>query len=871
MTTDQFLSDINSLEIPINGVRLPTYEPSDRHKRELGLKQSCTNMEFLKALCERGFDKLAVKKGHEQYKEYRDRVKYELEIFDELGFVDYVLLVWDVINYCTEHDIPTGLGRGSAAGSLVLYLSGVTRIDPIRFGLYFERFVSKIRAKKTVIDGITYLDGSLMCDVDMDICYYRRPEVLKYIEEKFKGKTAKILTFNTLSAKLLIKEMGKIVGDKSEDHMSDVTNMIPKNHGQVQDIEDTYYGKKDDKGEWKIKPVEEFVEWCNANKRIFETAIKLNGLIKNKGVHPSGMLISFDELADSCPTELSSDKAIVSSFDMNWVSLFTVKLDALGLRGVSVVDDVCKKLGIKLEDIDLAHPSIYQALQDLKYPHGLFQIEADLAYKTTRDVKPKSLSELSAVLALARPGAMQFIDKFALYTNTGTYESIHPFYDDIVGETGGVVLYQEQLMKMAHKIGFTLDEAEILRRIVGKKKVEEMAKWEKKVYDQCAKIGQPKEVGQVLWKVLDASKDYSFNKSHSVCYAALSAITVYLKFNYPTEFYLSLLKMTRFEPDPISEISKIHKEMIHFGIKLLPPDLTKSKMDFSVEDKDIRFGLSSIKGISEKTVAKLDDFERMHANKFQLFESAKAAGLSIGIVAALIQAGTLEGFGKSRSLMVYEAQLWNVMKEKEKIAAMNLGPQFNYHLANIVRHIHQNIKDEKGKPLIKESRMATIKKHSGKYKLIYNQNIECQDFANWWYEKKLMGYVANTTLRNIFRSKLGSLEYINECMKRREGAPVEFIGYIDDSPSLGTSRTAKKSKYLKLMVADETGTCKVMIFNNSLEQCKDLNNGLPKEDDIVIVKGTKKGDDTVFANTIAIQQNVIYTKLADFKAEADDD
>jgi DNA polymerase-3 subunit alpha len=341
---DDFLAEFETLKIPINGVRLPTYTPSSAKKKELGLEDSASNFDFLRGLCLRGFKKLKFKTNGKEYKEYASRVKKELDIFQELGFVDYVLLVWDVINFCAENNIPTGLGRGSAAGSLVLNLIGVTKIDPIKYGLYFERFVSKIRAKKTIVDGITYLDGSLMCDVDMDICYYNRDKVLEYIETKFKGKTSKILTFNTFSAKLLIKEMGKIVGGKSEEEMSDVTSMIPKLHGQVEDLDKAY------------EKVPEFKEWCDENKRVYETALKLKDLIKNKGVHPSGIMISFDNLEDSCPTELSSYKERVSSYDMNWVSLFTVKFDALGLRGVSVVDDVCKQLGITVEDIDLNDP-----------------------------------------------------------------------------------------------------------------------------------------------------------------------------------------------------------------------------------------------------------------------------------------------------------------------------------------------------------------------------------------------------------------------------------------------------------------------------------------------------------------------------------
>lgn len=872
MTPENFTSQFESMHIPIIGVRLPSFHIEDKYKEALNLDSNTNNFDFLRALCKQGFNNLKLKKGGKEYTEYGERVKKELDILKELGFIDYMLLVWDVINFCKERDIPTGLGRGSAAGSLVLYLIGVTKIDPMKHSLYFERFVSKIRAKKQVVDGITYLDGSLMCDVDLDICYYNRQKVLAYLNEKFQGKTCKILTFNTLSAKLLIKEVGKIVGLKSEEEMNEITGLIPKLHGQVQDLEDTYSGVKNDpldwkeKGEWKIKPVEEFQTWCDENKHVYETALKLKDLIKNKGVHPSGIIINHDLLETSCPTELSSDKDLVSSYDMEWVSLFTVKLDALGLRGVSVVDDVCKQLGIKVTDIDLDDPLIYQSLQDLKYPHGLFQIEADLGYRTTQKVKPRNLGELSAVLALARPGAMQFIDKFAQFTNTDTYEAIHPFFDSILKETGGVCIYQEQMMQMAHKIGFTLDEAEILRRIVGKKKLEEVKEWQAKIRSKVKEQNLDNKIADILWKILNDSASYSFNKSHSVAYASLSATTIYLKFKYPTQFYLSLLRMTKHEPDPIGEIAKIHKEMVCLGLDLLAPSLSKSEMDFTIEDGNkIRFGLSSIKGISEKTIEKLNNFKRQHSNKFQLFESAKEAGLNIGALSALIQAGTIDNFGKNRAFLVYEAQLWNLLKPKEKEAALHCSDKYDCKLPKIVLALNKEIRNEKSKPIIKDSRLGTIRKYSEKYKAIYNQNNVCEAFANWWYEKRLLGYVTHARLIDIFKEKKPSLVPVNEVSSSEEGVRCDFIGHVDDSPSTGVTRSASKSKYAKYLISDETGTMKVMIFNKSLEECKILNNGMPKEGDIVIVSGVKKSDDTVFANLIATQQNVIYTKLAELK------
>lgn len=850
MNPKNFVDSFEEINIPLHGVRLPQFKIESKYKNAIGLKDGGSNFDFLRALCVKGFKDLSLKKDSPEYAQYGERVKYELEIINELGFVDYMLLVWDVINFCKESDIPTGLGRGSAAGSLVLFLIGVTKIDPIKYGLYFERFISRIRAKKQIVDGVTYLDGSLMCDVDLDICYYSRPKVLAYLDEKFKGKTSKILTFNTLSAKLLIKECGKIVGGKSEEEMSMVTGWIPKVFGKVEDLEDAYKG------------VEEFQKWADENPSVYKTALKLRDLIKNKGVHPSGISLSYQELDGHSPTELSSDGDIVSSYDMNWVSMFNVKLDALGLRGVSVVDRVCKMLGLEFSKLDLNHPTIYQNLYDLKRPHGLFQIEADLAFKVTQKVKPKSLEELSAVLALARPGAMAFVDKYASYVNDGVYEPIHPFFDDILKPTGGVCLYQEQMMQMAHKIGFTLDEAEILRRIVGKKKVDEVKVWKQKIDDKVKENKLAPEIGDILWKVLEDSANYSFNKSHSCAYAALAATTVYLKFNHPKEFFLALLQMSKNEPNPIGEISIIQKEMAYFGLKLLQPHLQNSEVDFSIEGQNIRFGLSSIKGVSEKTIEKLLNFKATNLNKFEMFEAAKEAGLSIGVLSALVQAGALEDYKNSRVKTVYEAQLWNVLTEKEKPIVLKYTESFDYDLVKSLRHI-TTLKNEKGKPLIKESRVETIRERSKKYKAIFEQNILCEKFANWWYENLLLGYASSCRLIDIFQSKIEGLTEIGEVLEKDMDSRVNFIGKISEEVRKGVSR-AKGSKYASMIISDETGAIKTMVFNKKLEECENLNTRLPKEGDIVIVKGTKK-DGAVFADLIAIQQNKIYTKLSDVK------
>ena len=856
-----FSSRFKKINLPLHGVRLPKFHIEERYIKQFGLKPDINTYDFLREICLKRFAELGLNKSEDK-KTYIDRVKYELEILKDLGFTEYILLVWKVVSYCRENDIPLGLGRGSAAGSMVLYLLQITQIDPVKYDLFFERFVSKARAKKTIVDGITYLDGSLMCDVDVDVCYYRRQEVLKYLKEEFSGNTSKILTLNTLSGKLVMKECGKVAGGKEEAEMNSISKLIPKVFGQVKDITEAY------------DEVPKFAEWCDKNPKVYKIALKLRGLVKNKGVHPSAILLSHNKLVESCPCELDSSKEPVSSFDMDWSSLSNVKLDVLGLRTASVVDACCKILketkGIELkpDEVDLDDPFIYQNLFDLKQRHGLFQIEADANYEVCRKVKPKNLEELSAVLALARPGALAFVDQFASYTNNDVYEAIHPFFDDILKSTGGVCLYQEQMMKMAHKVGFTLDEAELLRRIVGKKKVNEVKKWKKKIKDKIKENNLEKEIGDILWQVLEDSANYSFNKSHSISYASLAAITAYLKFKYPQEFFLALLQMTRYEPDPMAEISKISRELPKFNIKLLGPHLMKSEMDFCIEGKNIRFGLTSIKGIAEKSIKKLQSFKDQYSNKFEVFQGANEAGIGVGILSALIQAGALDGvFNKPRSYMVAEAQLWNLLTSREKTRAFEVGSQKEFDLREVVQMMNKDLKDEKGRPVIKDSRFSTIKKHFLPYREIYNKNKSNEDFANWYYENALLGYTHGKNLREVHQD-YSHLDSVEESLDKEQGSQATFIGTIEEA--FNPTKSKKGTPYFKIQVKDESSVCTILMFTNkhkdNIQICRDSNGGsLPVKGNIVIVKGTRMDGDSFFADLIKVQDQKIYMKLSEIK------
>ncbi|MDA1237334.1 MAG: DNA polymerase III subunit alpha [Proteobacteria bacterium] len=832
------------------GVRLPEIKIEKRHYKELSTKEGCSNFDFLKHLCKKGLKEKGINEFCNK-KLYISRLKMELDTLNDLGFVDYILLNWDILNYCRENDIPVGPGRGSAAGSLVLFLIGVTDIDSVRYELFFERFVSKSRAKKTIKDGVTYLDGSLLADVDNDIAYEHRQKVIEYIEQKHPSRTCKILTLNTLSGKLCIKECGKIVGEKAEQDVNAVSDMIPKKFGKISPLSEAY------------EESPRFKEWADENDFIYLIAKKIEGLNKNTGVHPSGIAIAYQEISEICPVQLANDGSFVTGYDMNWVSELMVKFDILGLRTLSVIYDVCNDLNINIYDVDLDDPEIYKPLSnEFRCPQGLFQIEADTNFRVCRKVKPKSLEELSAVIAIARPGALEFLDSYSSYIESGERQNIHDFFNDILDYTGGIPLYQEQLMKMAVKVGFTLDEAEQLRRIVGKKKVDQMPAWKIKIEQKISENKIPEDVGDILWKVAEDSANYSFNKSHSIAYATLSAWTTYLKFKYPQQFFLSLLKMTKFEPSPQEEINSITQELSFFDMKLLPPDLGLSNMDFSKEGFNIRFGLNSIKGVSEKSLNALRSFRKSkNPNKFDIFVSAKQAGLNIGILSALIQAGALSS-KDSRSLTVLEAQSFNLLTDREKRNVMIFGERHEYRLLDIIAAAKEGLIADDGKLLMKESRFETFRKKYVKYKGIYLQNKKFEKFASWYFEKQLLGYSYSYKLKNVFKDS-GELYDSLRYYSMPQGDRGKFIGVVEES-FRSTSRNG--NKYLKLLISDEYGKYGAMMCDNrrgsKFSEYINAGNKPPEKNDIISLTGSK-GDDILFIDNISKLNEKIFMKLSD--------
>jgi DNA polymerase-3 subunit alpha len=834
------------------GVKLPEIDIEDKYYQALGLDPSVSNLEFLTRKCEKALDEYLGDYGTTQ-QHYGDRLSHELNILDDLGFVDYILLNWDVLNFCHEAKIPTGFGRGSAAGSLVLFLLNVTRVDPIKYGLFFERFVSASRARKIQHGGETFLDGSLLCDVDNDIAYDRRQEVIDYIEHKFAGFTCKILTLNTLSSKLCLKECCKIVGDLKEEEANHVSGMIPKRFGKVRKIGQA------------LEESEEFKEFSDKHSKVLSIAKKLEGLNKNTGVHPSGIAISYYPIADIMPMQSTNDGHLVSGYDMNGVAELMVKFDILGLRTLSVADMTCKQLGISLYDIDPNNPAIYAALAQLENPKGLFQIEAGTNFRVAQQVAPRNIQQLSDVVALARPGALSFVDQYVANIRVEEPEVVHEFFSDVLSYTGGLPLYQEQLMKMATKVGFTLDESEQLRRIVGKKKRDQVAKWEQKIADKIEENKLDPTIGEILWRVLDDSASYSFNLSHSISYAILSAITVYLKFLHPQEFFLSLIKMALYEPDPLHEISLISKELDQFGIRLLQPDLSKSSIDFKIEDKDIRYGLNAIKGISDKSLENLIEF-RGHEfqNIYDVFTTAKDCGLNIGILCSLIQAGALDSMTNCRSKSVLHACAFNLLTDRVKRNIIQLGDKHEHDVLNsIFMCVERGLIGDDNRAIFTENTFATFKRRYQRYRDIYDLNKPHEKFANWYFERKILGYSYSYNLRDVFVDK--HFTSIREILRSESNELFHIVGVVDDVVS-GISRNG--NKYLKLVLSDETSVITSIMVDSQrrtpLQNYLDRGGEKPQKGSIVTVAG-RKSNDAFFVDSMQVIDKQIYMKLSELK------
>lgn len=855
---NNFSSNFSKIEIKEfkYGMRLPEVKISPEQRAAVGLKEDASNLEYLKKLIWNGCqEKIASGKIKQDKNVCIARLKEEFKVFELVGVTDYFLFLYDILSWADQQGIPRGPSRGSCSGSFALYCLGLINISALDHNLTFSRFLSTARAKPQVIDGVTYCDGKSFCDVDCDISQRGRGKVLSYIEEKYPGRVSKILTVQKLTGKMALKDTMKIFLAYSEDQAMEISSNVESVFGKVDSINKTY----------EIN--EKFKQWADKNKECVDIAKKIENLQRGLGgVHASGVLVSYYPLVDIIPTQLS-EKGVVSGFTMSDALSIIIKGDFLGLLTLDLLKECQNLTGVKYSDIDINDQSIYNYLQSSDCYYGLFQISEGVTKRVVQRVRPKTFDHINSCLSIGRPGSIRFIGDYCEYLATGKLKSIDSRFDKILENTGGLIIFQESINRICQEIyKISPEDSDKIRAAISKKKREEMDKWEPVIKEHGKQNNVSNEVTDWFLKACHDSADYLFSENHSRAYSMITAYTTYYKANYTSQFYLACLKLAGYESDTLGSISKITQEMSTLGIKLLPPDIIKSDLDFKIEDNNIRFGLSHIKGISSANIEKLLNFKREDTTtKFQLFEVAQQCSIPINVLTGLIYCGCLDGKGQNRARLVLEAQTYNILTNKEKILVAKLAPDFNEDLLAIIKELTVR-NNEKGKPYIKESRFGTIKKKYDPYKQIYLQNSRNEELCSYIMERTFLGFSYSSSLIKIYSPKYKNLRGIADCNSEPKDIYIKFAAFIDE---VKTGKTkAKGTPYLKLTVSDETGSANIMIFGEEkIKNLENFNNKELEEGQIIVVEGKSVGDSTYFIDSVFVQEVPIKIKVGDLKKE----
>ncbi len=571
------------------------------------------------------------------FAEYEQRLSREIDIIKQMQFPGYFLIVWDFIRYAKEHDIPVGPGRGSAAGSLASYAMGITDIDPLQSELLFERFLNPERVS--------------MPDIDVDFCMNRRGEVIKYVTEKYgRENVAQIITFGTMAAKAAIKDCGRAM-DIPYAEVDRIAKMIPTTLNITID-----QALKDSPNLGQAYENEPQV------RELIDTAKKLEGLVRNSGVHAAGVVISPQPLTDLVPLHRTKNDEIVTAFDMKAVEKMNLlKMDFLGLTTLTIVDDCLKLIQqtrgekLNLEKVALDDKETYEKVFHTGYTSGVFQFESHGMRDVLRRYKPTSVEDLTALNALYRPGPIQggMIDDF-IGRKWGKREVEYelPELEQILKETLGVIVYQEQVMQIANVLaGYSLGEADLLRRAMGKKIAEEMAKQRTRFMEGALQRGFPARKVEKIFDLMEQFAGYGFNKSHSAAYALLAYHTAYLKTHYPIEFMAALLTSVTGNTD---DVVKYINECREMEIRVEPPDINVSDANFTPHGEAIRFGLAAVKNVGHNAIESIV-IARKELGKFtsifQFCEKVDLRLLNKRVLESLIKSGALDSLGRRVQLM----------------------------------------------------------------------------------------------------------------------------------------------------------------------------------------------------------------------------
>jgi len=569
--------------------------------------------------------------------EYEERLNREIGIIKQMKFPGYFLIVWDFIRYAKEHGIPVGPGRGSAAGSLVGYAMGITDVDPLQNELLFERFLNPERVS--------------MPDIDVDFCMNRRGEVIQYVTEKYgREQVAQIITFGTMAAKAAIKDVGRVL-DMPYAEVDRVAKMVPATPGMT--IDKAFVESPQLDQAYKSDP---------QIKTLIDTAKKLEGMVRNAGVHAAGVVISPEPLTNLVPLHKTKNDEIVTAYDMKAVEkMGLLKMDFLGLTTLTIVDDALKLIKqTKGVDIDLQTLPTDDALTYEKVFHtgqtsGVFQFESGGMRDVLRRYRPTTVEDLTALNALYRPGPIQggMIDDFIERKHgRRKVDYLLPDLETILKETRGVIVYQEQVMQIANKLaGYSLGEADLLRRAMGKKDPAEMAKQRKRFMDGAIERHYPPREAEKIFDLMEQFAGYGFNKSHSAAYALLAYHTAYLKTHYPVEFMAALLTSVTGNTD---DVVKYINECRDMNIQVEPPDINISDSNFTPHGDAIRFGLAAVKNVGHNAIVSIVDARKQVGKFDSIFQFCEIVDLRVmnkRVLESLIKAGAMDPLGRRAQLM----------------------------------------------------------------------------------------------------------------------------------------------------------------------------------------------------------------------------
>ena len=705
--------------------------------------------------------------------DYVERLEREIQMIQQMKFPGYFLIVWDFIRFAKQRGIPVGPGRGSAAGSLVGYAMEITDIDPLEYGLLFERFLNPERIS--------------MPDIDIDFCTNRRGEVIQYVTEKYgREQVAQIITFGTLAAKAAIKDVGRVL-DMSFAEVDRISKLVPKtlNIKLEQAVEDP---------ELRAVAARE-----PRVKEVLDVSMKLEGVARNAGVHAAGVVISSVPLRELVPLYVTNKTEIVTQYDMIGLEkLGLLKMDFLGLTTLTIIEQALKLIEkycgekIVIEDLPLDDAETFERIFSDGFTSGVFQFESSGMVDILRRYQPNRIEDLCALNALYRPGPIQggmipdFIDR-----KHGRKPIVYdvPELKEILEETYGVILYQEQVMQISNKLaGYSLGDADILRRAMGKKSATEMAKQRERFILGATERGLPPKKVAKIFDLMEQFAGYGFNKSHSAAYAYLAYVTAYLKAHYAVEFMSALLTS---EAGNLDKAVKYINECSNMGIHVLPPDVNRSDLNFTPAGKEIRFGLGAIKNVGQGAVEAIVT-ARAEGGPFtsiyNFCERVNLGNVNRRVVESLLKAGALDSLGGNR------AQLTEALDR-----ALESG--------------------------LRTSRDRAMGQH-GLFGLLAEEEKSEMQLANlpdWTMEQKLAGekellgiYVSGHPL-DRFKEKAADLatHFSDSLEELEKGTPVAVCGILTNI----VRKTNRDGKYwASLKLDDKRGTIDAMVFANKYEE-----------------------------------------------------